>query len=167
MLREFKHDDWKFVHEYASQEIVSQYQGWGPNKEEDSRGFVSQIINDAIKDPRSRFAFAVIFDNILIGTGEINVRDFDNRVGEISFIVNPDYWGRGFATDIATLLIDFGFKHLHLHRIYATCDPRNIASARVIKKAGMTKEGIIRESLLIKGGWRDSLLFSVLEYEWE
>lgn len=165
-LREFKTDDWKSVHEYASQEIVSQYQVWGPNKEIDSKMFVEQIINDSRKVPRERFALAAIFNQRLVGTGEINIRDFDNKIGEISYIVNPDFWGRGFATEIAYLLIDFGFKHLELHRIYATCDPGNIASAKVMEKAGMVKEGIIRESLLIKDGWRDSLLFSVLEHEW-
>lgn len=67
------------------------------------------------------------------------------------------------ATEAARLLIDFGFKELHLHRIYATCDPRNIASYKVMEKLGLTFEGRMRENLLIKDGWRDSLLYSILE----
>ena len=165
-LREFRYDDWKSVHEYASQEIVSQYQAWGPNNETDSKMFVEKVIKDSRKTPRVRFAFAVIFEDKLIGTAEISIRNFNHRNGEISYIINPNFWGRGFATDIAYLLIDFGFEHLALHRIYATCNPRNIASTRVMEKVGMKKEGIMRECLLIKDGWRDSLLFSVLEYEW-
>ncbi len=103
----------------------------------------------------------------MVGAGELNIRDFTNRNGEISYIVNPDYWGQGIATDVAKLLIDFGFKELKLHRIYATCDPRNIGSLTVLEKVGMTKEGKIREHLLIKDGWRDSLLYSLLEHEWK
>ncbi|CAG9623625.1 GNAT family N-acetyltransferase [Sutcliffiella rhizosphaerae] len=166
-LREFTEADWIDVHKYASQYIVCKYQPWGPNTEEDSQVFVNQIIRDASSAERTRFAFAVLYNEKMIGSGEINIRDFTNKVGEVAYIVNPDYWGKGIATDIAKLLINFGFKKLNLHRIYATCDPRNVGSAKVLEKVGMIKEGRIRENLLIKDGWRDSLLYSVLEHEWE
>ena len=55
---------------------------------------------------------------------------------------------------------------LNMHRIFATCDPINIASSRVLDKVGMIKEGRLRENLLIKDGWRDSLLYGILEQEW-
>ncbi|MCJ7842418.1 GNAT family N-acetyltransferase [Lederbergia sp. NSJ-179] len=64
-------------------------------------------------------------------------------------------------------MIGFGFGELKLHRIYATCDQRNIGSARVLEKVGMIKGGRIREHLLIKDEWRDSYLYSILEQEWE
>ncbi|GEM_PF-3054096 len=43
---------------------------------------------------------------------------------------------------------------------------RNVGSYKVLEKIGMTKEGRIREDLLLKDGWRDSLLYSILEQEW-
>ncbi len=74
-----------------------------------------------------------------------------------------------FAQAIAAagLMLKFGFEDLHLHRIYATCDPRNSGSSKVLTKIGMTYEGRLRDALLIKDGWRDSLVFSVLEQEWD
>ncbi|WP_325063431.1 GNAT family N-acetyltransferase [Gracilibacillus salitolerans] len=167
LLREFTKDDWIDVHKYASQDIVCQYQPWGPNTKDDSLGFVKQVINDANQEPRTRFVFAIVYNENMIGAGEFNIRDFTNKIGEVAYILNPKYWGKGIATDVAKLLIDFGFKELKLHRIYATCDPRNIGSSKVLEKVGMVKEGRIRENLFVKGGWRDSLLFSVLEHEWE
>ncbi|WP_261129681.1 GNAT family N-acetyltransferase [Bacillus sp. Marseille-Q3570] len=166
LLREMVEQDWFDVHKYASQEIVCQYQPWGPNTEEDSKGFVNQVIKDATQKPRTRFVFAIVYNAEMIGAGELNIRDLTNKVGEIAYIVNPSYWGKGIATNAAKLLIDYGFEELKLHRIYATCDPRNIGSSKVLEKVGMTKEGRIREDLLIKDGWRDSLLYSVLEHEW-
>lgn len=53
-----------------------------------------------------------------------------------------------------------------LQRIYATCDPRNLASARILGKLGMTWEGRHRHTALIRDGWRDSDVFSILEDEW-
>lgn len=166
-LREFTKNDWIDVHLYASQDIVCQFQPWGPNTEADSKQFVNQVIKDSAKIPRTRIALAIIYNETMIGAGELNIRDLANKVGEVAYIINPDYWGKGIATEVATLLIDFGFRELKLHRIFATCDPRNIGSSKVLEKVGMTLEGKIREDLLIKDGWRDSLLYSILEHEWK
>ena len=168
ILQEIEKKDWRDIHKYASQPIVCQYQPWGPNTEKESKDFVEQILGDGKTNPRSRFVFAVIqkIDGRMIGSGELNLRDLSNQVGEIAYITNPDHWGKGFATEVAKILIEFGFNEFNLHRIYATCDPRNVGSIRVLEKIGMIKEGRIREDLLIKDGWRDSLLYSILEQEW-
>ncbi len=157
------------VHKYASQDKVCEYQPWGPNTVEDSKDFVKQVIKDASQEQRTRYVFAIVDKDMgsVVGAGELNIRDFINKNGEIGYIVNPNYWGKGLATDVANLLIDFGFSKLKLHRIYATCDPRNIGSSKVLEKVGMNKEGRMRENLLIRGGWRDSLLYSILESEWK
>ncbi|TWT27157.1 GNAT family N-acetyltransferase [Planomicrobium sp. CPCC 101110] len=167
-LRELAENDWAAVHDYASQEIVSRYQPWGPNSEEDSRKFVNDSLMDAAKDPRTRFVFAIVLKDTekLVGAGEFNLRDRANKAGEIGYIINPAFWGQGIATEAASRLIDFGFKELGLHRIYATCDPENAASQKVLEKIGLVKEGWMRENLLMNNGWRDSLLYSVLEHEW-
>ncbi|MEO4052697.1 GNAT family protein [Solibacillus sp. CAU 1738] len=166
ILREMIENDWIDVHAYASQPIVCQYQPWGPNSEKESQEFVKQVIVESKQDPRSRFVFVIIEKEMLIGAGEINIRDFTNREGEIGYIVNPTHWGKGYATEVAKLLIEFGFGTLNLHRIFATCDARNIGSSKVLEKIGMTKEGRIREDMLLRDGWRDSLLYSILEHEW-
>lgn len=164
-LREFREQDWIAVHQYASNELVCRYQAWGPNTEDDSRRFIQQAIYDAGMHPRKRYALAIIIKETqyLVGAGEINIRDTHGHNGELSYILHPSYWKKGFATEAARLLIDFGFSKLYLHRIYATCDPRNIASCKVMEKTGLTYEGRMRENLLIKDGWRDSLLYSILE----
>ena len=168
IMREIEKEDWIDVHKYASQQLVCQYQPWGPNSEDESEGFVKQIIKDVKNNPRSRFVFAIVLkeDGKMIGSGELNIRDYGNKTGELGYIINPDYWGMGYATEASKLLIVFGFKELKLHRIYATCDRRNVASSKVLEKTGMTKEGRMREDLLMKEGWRDSLLYSILVHEW-
>ncbi|GAA2687950.1 hypothetical protein GCM10010412_076250 [Nonomuraea recticatena] len=80
--------------------------------------------------------------------------------------MHPRFWGQGVGTEIGRELLSRGFEELDLHRIYATCDPRNLGSARVLSKLGMTWEGRHRHTTLIRDGWRDSELFSILEEEW-
>jgi len=52
-------------------------------------------------------------------------------------------------------------------RITATCDPRNVASERVLQKVGMTKEGQLRETVYLEDHWRDSLIYGMLDWEWQ
>ena len=167
-LRELKKSDWEDVHKYASQEIVCQTQPWGPNSVEETIEYVDQVLADERKVPRTRFTFAVIHigDDTMIGAGELTIKSFENKTAEIGYIINPDYWGRGIATEVAEKLICFGFDKLALHRIYATCAPENISSRKVFEKTGLLFEGHMRETLWVKGKWRDSLLYSVLENEW-
>jgi [ribosomal protein S5]-alanine N-acetyltransferase len=63
-------------------------------------------------------------------------------------------------------VVGWGFAELGLHRVFGTCDPRNVASARVLRKLGMTHEGHMRHTALIRDGWRDSDLYALLEHEW-
>ncbi|MET9692595.1 GNAT family protein [Streptomyces sp. NPDC006514] len=63
-------------------------------------------------------------------------------------------------------LLAHGFGKLGLHRIHATCDPRNLGSSRVLSKIGMTCAGRLRDTVLLHDGWRDSMIFSSLEEEW-
>ena len=167
-LREFVIDDLPAVHDYASRPEASRYQAWGPNTPEESRAFLEDVVAAARAEPHSRYELAVELRETrrLIGSGGLQVHSRRFRQGEISYIIHPELWGRGYATEVARLLLRFGFETLGLHRIFATCDPRNVASARVLEKAGMTLEGRLRHTMLIRDGWRDSLLFSVLEDEW-
>ena len=53
-----------------------------------------------------------------------------------------------------------------MHRVTATCDALNLASARVLEKLGMHREGCLRQNLWTKGRWRDTLVYGLLEDEW-
>ena len=102
----------------------------------------------------------------MIGNCSLAVDEPRQRRAHIGYVLHPDYWRQGLATDAAGLLLALGFNQLGLHRIEATCDSRNVASARVLEKIGMSREGLRRQDLLLRDGWRDSLLFSILEDEW-
>ncbi|MEU8820710.1 GNAT family protein [Actinoplanes sp. NPDC048796] len=68
--------------------------------------------------------------------------------------------------EVCTRLLNLAFHTFGRHRVHATCDPRNLASARVLTKLGMTHEGRLRETLLLRDGWRDSDLYAILTHEW-
>lgn len=88
------------------------------------------------------------------------------KSGELGYIIHPDYWGNGIATDIGRTIIKYGFKVLKLNRIWASTDIRNTASEIVLQKLGMKHEAILRQDIKLKDGYRDSLIYSILKEEY-
>ncbi|WP_441246736.1 GNAT family N-acetyltransferase [Kitasatospora sp. McL0602] len=165
-LRPLTLDDWPAVHSWARLEAACRYQPWGPNTEDQTRAYVRSAVERSAQDQPTRLVHLAHAEGVPVGIGDFHIRHRAHRQGEIAYTVHPDAWGRGFGTAIAQHLLAHGFEQAGLHRIYATCDPRNLASARVLAKLGMTYEGRQRHSMLIRDGWRDSDVFSILEEEW-
>ncbi|MCG2786629.1 MAG: GNAT family N-acetyltransferase [Anaerolineae bacterium] len=57
---------------------------------------------------------------------------------EVGFLLSPEYWGKGYATEAALAALQFGFERIRLDHIIALVHPDNLASQRVIQKCGMT-----------------------------
>lgn len=155
-------EDWAAVHTWAGLAEACRYQPWGPNTPDETREFVAGAVAAWSDSPQRRFPCAARLGREVVGMGELRVRSAPQRQGEISYIVHPRVWGRGIGTEIGRCFS----RTLRLHRVHATCDPRNLGSARVLAKLGMTLEGRLRHTQLLRDGWRDSLVFSVLEDEW-
>ncbi len=101
----------------------------------------------------------------VIGLCGIAVQEGSEQ-GEIWYLVKPEHWGRGVAQAAALQLLGIGFREMNLHRIFATCLPENPASARVLEKIGMRKEGYQVKNLKIHGVWRDCCAYAILREEW-
>jgi [ribosomal protein S5]-alanine N-acetyltransferase len=63
-------------------------------------------------------------------------------------------------------IVRFAFEELGAHRVYAECDPENAASARVLEKAGLRREGIFRQRDLKRGERRDAAQYALLAEGW-
>jgi RimJ/RimL family protein N-acetyltransferase len=167
-LRELQPSDLNAVHEYASDPEVVRFMYWGPNTVEETREFIRQAINKQKAKPRTDFTLAIVLKpkRRLIGSCGICISSPENREAWIGYCLNRSFWGKGYATETAKALVRFGFEKHMLHRIFATCVPLNKASARVMEKVGLKYEGRLREQRWVKGEWRDSLVYSILEQEW-
>ncbi len=167
-LREFKEDDYSAVREYAPDPEVHRFVVFGPGTEEDTQNFIHQCMEEQNKEPRETFTLAVILksegNGKLIGGCGLTLEGKGNA--NMGYLFNSRYWGNGYATEVARALLNFGFRQLGRHRIYATCDVRNIASARVMEKVGMRREAHFHLDVWLRDHWRDSFLYAILEQEW-
>lgn len=168
-LRPFNRGDVDAVFSYRSRDDVAQYLSDEPMSHEQ--------VAEAIRLRAGQIGFAGEGDKILLGVerrqdgrliGEVSLiwRSFADQQAEVGYIFHPDAQGSGYATEAAAALIDFAFGSVGLHRVFARCDARNGASARVMQRLGMRQEAHLREHTQVKGRWDEELIFAVLDREW-
>lgn len=82
-------------------------------------------------------------------------------------MLNRGFWGAGIATEALKEVLSYGFGVLQLNRIEGGCDVDNIGSEKVMLKADMAFEGVLRKNERIKGEFRDTKIFSILKSEFD
>lgn len=167
LLRDFRKSDVDAVHAYSALPEVARFMIWGPNSPAQSREAVEGFLEDQAARPRVFFDLAMTLKprGQVIGGVGLHLHDRANRTGDLGYVLHPDCWGYGLAEEAARALMEAGFLELGLRRIVASCDQRNRASARVMEKLGMRREGAFRQSRLIQGEWRDEYLYAILAEE--
>lgn len=160
LLREYTLDDFAAVHSFASDLRIAEYVDWGPNTTGETLEFLKMCSAAQRGSNRTNFTLAVTFPRGepfgSVGLG------IDRGRGELGYVIDADHWGHGYATEAAAALLRFGQETLRLRDITATCRPENTASAKVLEKIGMVQIGSRRADKLIRGQWRDSLVFSAV-----
>ncbi len=86
--------------------------------------------------------------------------------GALGFALNSEFPRRGFMTEAVHKLIDYGFRHLGLQKIWAVADIKNIPSWRLMERVGMRREGELRLNENVSGNLQESYLYMVLEPEY-
>ena len=76
-------------------------------------------------------------DGRYVGNASLRPRPERQKDWEIGYYLTPGEWGKGFATEIASRLVDFGFETAGLKEVYATVDKENLASINVLRKSGL------------------------------
>ncbi len=169
ILREFKESDWPAILAYQSNPLYLRYYEWTERTPGGVQEFVKMFLTQQQENPRRQFQFAVTLKTTeqLIGNCGVRMKSADAHEGDIGYELDPQHWGQGYATEAARKIVQFGFTRFRLHRIWSWCVADNVASARVLEKVGMRQEGRLRENEYFKGRWWDTLVYAILDYEWQ
>jgi ribosomal-protein-alanine N-acetyltransferase len=148
-------------------------QRWEPSRDEAFYTLARQRANIArsgVEASRGTFAGFVAFEpggSEIVASINLNgIRRGVLHAGLIGYGVDAAYTGRGYATEIAGEVVRYAFEELNLHRVEASYQPENHASARVLQKLGFIVEGYARDYLLLDGAWRDGVLVSRTNDRW-
>lgn len=105
-------------------------------------------------------------DAAFIGLMGLNLTP-EYRRGELGYWLGVPYWNKGYATEAAAALIDYGFQTLDLIRIQANHFVDNPASGRVMQKLGMRYEGTLRSYFIRFGEPKDTAFYGILREDWD
>jgi aminoglycoside 6'-N-acetyltransferase len=167
LLRAFRPGDEADVLAYRGREDVARYLLFDALPPEEVEVFVAERSTFThIDADDERINLAVVLDGHVIGDVMLKGGRLVDRQAEIGWVLHPDHYGHGYASEAARALLRMAFDELGSHRVHAQLDARNEASAWVCRALGMRQEALFRHDMWFKGEWSDTLVFALLEDEW-
>ena len=127
---------------YARDPEVTRYMDWVAHTgERDAEAFIQGAAARWESGEEYTWSITVEPEDRAIGSVACRVR---GHAVDLGYVLARDYWGRGYATEAARAVLDWAATLEGVCRIWATCDVENAASARVLEKIGMSREGVLR-----------------------
>ena len=112
------------------------------------------------------FAFAITADNKVVGSiGVFRQGNIHRQIAELGYYIAEEYWGKGIMTEAVKQICECVFDKSDIIRIYAEPFAYNIASCRVLEKAGFQYEGTLRSNAVKNGKVIDMKMYSLLKME--
>ena len=128
---------------YASDPEVTRYLSWRPyERVEPLEGFLRESISRWEKGD-GHFAWLLCLKGTDTPIGSIGVT-LEGGKAMFGYVLAQKFWGHGFVAEALAFLVDWSLAQPEIFRAWAFCDVENRASARVMEKAGMVREGVLR-----------------------
>lgn len=135
-----------------------------PLEREEAEAWLAAMLERVKRGEAFPFAIVPKGEEALVGV--VGLHPEEHERAEVGFWVGVPFHGRGYCTEALRAVIGWGFETRSLHRIHAMHFPENVASARVLAKVGMTREGRLRQHVKKWDRWRDVEVMAILESEW-
>ncbi len=155
-LRKMSVSDSGDMYDYARRAVVTKYLLWHEHESEQQTYDYLSYVSDAYKRG-DYFDWAVTLTDSgkMIGTCGFTSFDFEHGRVEVGYVLNPNFWGQGIATEAVSAVTEFAFNELNANRVEMHFIEGNNASLRVAEKCGMTLEGYLKQYMLIKGEYKN------------
>ena len=168
LLRAIRVSDAADMYDYARRPEVTRYLLWNPHPDiKHTKRYLEYLATRYRIGMFYDWALIHKKDRRMIGTCGFVRFDCPHNSAEIGYVLHPDYQGQSLMPEAVHAVMEFGFSTLELHRIEARFMVGNDASRKVMEKLGMTFEGIKRQSMLVKGSYRDIGTCAILANEFK
>ena len=163
LLRPLEMTDAEAIYEYSRKPEVSRFLIFETHRSiEDTYTFLRKALQWREEGTNLVFGITLRDSGKLIGACGLHHYEQDHKSMELGYVLDLPYWNQGFMTEAVTAVIANTFASTNLHRICAHHYPGNDASGRVMEKAGMRYEGMLRQRMFVKGEFRDTKLYAIL-----
>lgn len=161
-----RHDITEFTR-YRNLPEIARYQDWTlPYTRDLAHALVDDNEQLGVPTPGQWLQLAIVDDDDRL-LGDVAVwLDDAALLAMIGYTLAPESQGRGYAIEAVRAVIDWLFATRKVHRVAATLDPENVASARVLERSGFRYIGTARSAALVRDVWSDDARFEILADEW-
>jgi ribosomal-protein-alanine N-acetyltransferase len=168
ILRRLEKDDVPRIQQFAGAYEVAYGTLTMPHPYEDglAEQFVERANEEWDQGYSYKFCVALKDDNLFMGVIGLHPV-MANRHAEIGYWIGVPFWNKGYVTEAARRVMQFGFEDLKLNRVHAAHFTRNPASGRIMQKLGMTYEGTMRQHFMQFGEFVDVGYYSILRSEYD
>ena len=165
LLHKPRMDDAPVIFEtYAQDPEVTRYLVWKPHENvRETELFLAAC--EELWHTGKDFAYAITLKENKTLIGMFGLHPMKLKV-EVGYALARPYWGKGYMTEILRTVTDWAFTQPDISRVQAICDVENIASARVMEKAGMIREGLLQRYVLhpnISDEPRDVYMYAIVK----
>ena len=168
ILRPFDLSDAKRVQLLAGDETIASTTLAIPHPYEDGMAEAWIRTHPEAYEKGESISFAIIMKSSGELLGAIGLTLHQEHVhAELGYWVGKPYWDRGYCTEAARAVLEYGFRQLFLHKITSSHFTRNPSSGRVMRKIGMKKEGVFKEHVVKGDEYEDLVIYGILRKEWE
>lgn len=163
ILRRLIPDDAGSMFDYARLPRTSAFCSWDHHRSiADTRAFLEFWVGGYGTDSVRDWAVVEKASGRMVGTGGFAQFDPSTGTAEIGYVLHPDVWGRGYATELVAAVVDWGFASPDLAKVFARCFTANRASARVLEKNRFHRDGTLRAAFRKQGVASDIHHYSLL-----
>ncbi|MDR6921133.1 GNAT family N-acetyltransferase [Chryseobacterium sp. 2987] len=160
VLSKLKEEDLDLVTEYLQDRIFSDLTSNIPFPYTRKNAEFWLKMSEEAFDRNTGYTFAVRNKERQI-IGAIGLHDRDGDKAELGYWMGRPFWNKGYITEAAKALIEFGFKELQFNKIYATYFLHNQASGRIMEKIGMEQEALLKQHLKKDDEYFDVMMYSI------
>ncbi|MDP3889764.1 GNAT family N-acetyltransferase [Nocardioides sp.] len=163
LLRTYRAGDAASLFDYYSQADVCRFLLHEPwDHEAAEQATRERMTRTSWERPQGAIALVVELDGLVVGDVAAWTTDDTGLRAEAGWVFDPRHSGRGLATEAVGALFDLLFGRFRLHRVVAQMDARNLSSAHLCERLGMSLEARLRQDWWSKGEWTDTLIYGLL-----
>jgi ribosomal-protein-alanine N-acetyltransferase len=168
LLRKVTKDDVLDIFSYASDEKITRYLRWGPHLiVEDTRDYVNEVLTQYEIGQDGPWGIEYKPKNAVIGHIHLMEIDTQHNKAQVGFVLARAYWNQGIMTEVLRKILSLSLTELGLNRVEGICIEENRAAKQVLEKAGMKREGKLREYLFQKGQYWGFSVYAILQKEYQ
>lgn len=165
LIRSFRKTDWQDLYEMLSDKEVVKYEPYPVQTKKQCQQAA------CLRESSAEF-YAVCLKTTGKLIGNVYLAPQSHQNWELGYVFNRAYQKKGYGTEAVQILLSWVFSEEKAQRVFAECNPENIASWRLLERSGFYREGHLRKNIYFffddAGAplWQDTFIYGLLKEDW-